>query len=62
MANMLRTNTTLVDLNVSGNPTDKRGSAIQCYGALAIALSLRENKSLQALRLGKVFYFLLFIA
>jgi hypothetical protein len=51
MANMLRTNTTLVDLNLSGNPTDKDGSAIQCFGALAIALALRENNSLRALRL-----------
>ena len=51
MANMLRLNTTLLDLNMSGNPTDQEGSAIQCYGALAIALSLRENSTLKALRL-----------
>jgi hypothetical protein len=51
IAKMLRTNTTLINLNMSGNPTDKQGSAIQCFGALAIALSLRENCTLQSLSL-----------
>jgi Ran GTPase-activating protein (RanGAP) involved in mRNA processing and transport len=51
VAKMLQTNTTLIHLNMSGNPTDKRGSAIQCFGALAIALALRENCTLQSLSL-----------
>ncbi len=51
MANMLRRNHSLTDLNLGGNPSDKRGAAVQCYGALAIALALRTNTTLRALRM-----------
>ena len=51
MANMLRRNSSLTDINLGGNPLDKRGAAVQCYGALAISLALRTNTTLQALRM-----------
>ena len=51
LAKMLRVNKTLTDLNIGGNPHDKRDAAVQCYGALAISLALRANTTLKALHM-----------